>query len=130
MTIKANADTVSFSLNEAGMSVDRKVNTRDWYAWNNLMPPKPDDFHVTGWVEVANPGVDPHLIYRTPQGINPDIILLDLVLVQKPGVWPQVVVWKQVRYDEIPSYRNYTLADIQNNGKSIVQVKVENISAA
>ena len=26
----------------------RNVETRDWYAWINLMPPKPDDFHVVG----------------------------------------------------------------------------------
>lgn len=128
MTIKASADSVNFSIEQSGMSVIRKANTRDWYAWNNLMPPKPDDFHVTGWVEVGNPGIEPHLIYRTPQGINPDIIILDLVFEQKPGFWPQVVVWKQVRYDETPSYRNYTLADIHNNGKSIAEVKVENIS--
>lgn len=31
--------------------------TRDWYAWNNLMLPKPDDFHVVGEVQVGNPGI-------------------------------------------------------------------------
>ncbi|NUM53020.1 MAG: hypothetical protein HUU46_05195 [Candidatus Hydrogenedentes bacterium] len=76
------------------------IATRDWYAWNNLMPPKPDDFHVTGEVQVGNPGIEVLLTPRTPQGINPTILILDLILVQLPGVWPQVVVWKPVRYDK------------------------------
>ncbi len=127
MTLRVNDETIVIPANEAGMSIDPNVSTRDWYAWNNLQPPKPDDFHITGWVEVANPGVEPHLIYRTPQGINPAILIVDLILVQKPGIWPRVLVWKQVRYDEVPSFNNYAQVDIQNNAGSIAQVKVDNI---
>ena len=38
--------------------VCKDIKTRDWYPWNNLMPPPPDDFHVVGEVYVPNPGVD------------------------------------------------------------------------
>lgn len=112
---------------DSGLISAVSPNTKDWYAWNNLMPPKPDDFHVTGWVEVPNPGVEPHLLYKTPQGINHSIILLDLVLVQKPGIWPRILVWKQVRYDEVPSRQNYSLAEIYSDDERIEQIKVENI---
>jgi len=53
--------------------------------------------------------------------------MLDLVLVQLPGVWPQILVWKQVRYDEVPSLQNYDLAEVYSNEKVIAQTKVENI---
>ena len=52
-----------------------------WYARINMMPPPPDDFHVIGEVEVANPGVKAELTKRIPQGINQKILLLDLHLV-------------------------------------------------
>jgi hypothetical protein len=35
------------------------IHSRDWYAWINLMPPPPDEFHVVGEVYVSNPGVEP-----------------------------------------------------------------------
>ena len=36
---------------------------------------------------------------REPQGINPAILMLDLHLVQKPGMWPQVLAVAHARYD-------------------------------
>lgn len=77
------------------------TQTKDWYAWIDLMPPSPYHLHVVGEVLVPNPGVDPLLTPREPQGINPTILLLDLHLIQKPGMWPQLLVWKQVRYDKL-----------------------------
>jgi hypothetical protein len=89
------------------------------------MPPKPDDFHIVGEVQAPNPGVDPLLVPRTPQGINPRILLLDLVLVQRPGVWPQIVVWKQARYDKV----NVTYDQVQVfcGGVEIASVPVETV---
>ena len=72
-----------------------------WFAWNDLMLPGPPSFHVVGDIEVPNPGVDAFLHERVPQGINPRVILLNLDLIQKPGIWPQHVVKKQVRFDKI-----------------------------
>lgn len=60
--------------------------------WNDTMPPKPDTFHMVGEVQVPNPGVEVLLAPRTPQGINPQTLLLTLLLVQRAGVWPQLVV--------------------------------------
>ena len=77
------------------------METRNWYAWINTMPPKPDDFHIIGEVFVGNPGVEALLTPKQPQGINPRIFLLDLHLIQKPGMWPQVMTWVQARYDFI-----------------------------
>lgn len=77
-----------------------EVRSRDWYAWINRMPPPPDDFHVAGEVLVTNPGIEPLLAPKEPQGINPAILLMDLLLCQRPGIWPEVLTWKAVRYDK------------------------------
>ena len=101
------------------------VETRDWYAWINLMPPAPDDFHVVGEVLVPNPGVDPVLSPRVPQGINPAILLLDLHLIRQPGIWPQVLVWKPVRYDKVVSGKQYTQVQVFCADQIIADLPVE-----
>lgn len=103
------------------------IATRDWYAWNNLMPPKPDDFHVVGEVQVPNPGVVPMLVPREPQGINPAIFLMDLVLRQRAGVWPQVLTWVPARYDKIIMNAIYTQVDIFSDGSNIASVPVHDV---
>ncbi len=75
------------------------VESRNCHAWDNVMPPPPNSFHVTGEVYVPNPGVVPILTPRVPQGISPAILLLDLILIQKPGAWPRVLTWKTARYE-------------------------------
>ncbi len=106
------------------------VSTRDWYAWNDRMPPRPDRFHINGEVLVPNPGVDVLLVPREPQGINPKILLLDLLLVQKPGVWPAVLVWKPARYDKalVTPGSGYTEADVFCEQEMIVRVPVDEVS--
>ncbi len=101
------------------------VSTRDWYAWLNRMPPPPDDFHVSGEVLVPNPGVDVLLVPKQPQGINPKYLLMDLYLVQRPGIWPQVQVWKPARYDKTPAGTAYEHVQIFCGDKSIADVPVE-----
>ena len=105
------------------------MDTRNWYAWLNLMPPKPDDFHVVGEVFVANPGVQGELCVREPQGINQNILLLDLHLVQRPGMWPQVMTWVQCRYDKVlgPNSLKYTDVEVFHNGASIAKMKVDEV---
>jgi hypothetical protein len=90
----------------------KEIKTKDWYAWLNLMPPPPDDFHVVGEVYVPNPGVEILLTPKEPQGINPQILLIDIYLLQKPGNWPQNFVWKPARYDKILLAAKYTQVQI------------------
>ena len=110
---------------EAGVVAIDASKTSNWYAWNNLMPPPPPSFHVIGEVEVPNPGVDAFLFEHVPQGINPQIILLDLVLIQRPGIWPQHVVRKQVRFDKWRA--TYKEVQILLNGTVIADIPVHDI---
>lgn len=74
------------------------IRTRDWYAWADLDPARPDELHVIGQAEVPSGGVEPLLSARPPGG-DPTILLLDFLLLQRPGPWPLATVWKPLRYD-------------------------------
>lgn len=113
------------TLSESACLPCASAQSRDWYAWNDLQPPTPDYFHITGEVNVANPGVDPMLVPTEPQGPNPTILMLDLYLCQRPGNWPQVLVWKSVRYDKKIT-NGYAEVQIMCDGKAIATVDVEN----
>lgn len=122
-------DLVGRNADDMGSSVLDlpSIQSRNWYAWNNQMPPKPDDFHIVGEVDVPNPGVDVELTARVPQGINPDIFIADLIFVQRPGIWPQVVATKQVRFDRVLVNSNYKEVQVFVAKKLIVKIPVETI---
>ena len=121
-------DLVSFAskLDRAEGVLNRPpLATRDWYAWNDHMPPPPDVFHVVGEVQVPNPGVDVLLVPKMPQGINPRILLLDLILVQRPGLWIQIPVWKPARYEKVKVA--YTGVEIFCGSQSIAIISVDDV---
>jgi hypothetical protein len=67
------------------------------------------------------------LFPKEPQGINPDILLMDLILVQKPGIWPQWVTWVPARYDKILVNSTYKRVEIFCEGNKIADVPVEDV---
>jgi hypothetical protein len=101
--------------------------TRDWYAWNNKMPPKPDDFHIIGEVLVPNPGVEVALHRRDPQGLNPQILQLTLTCTQRDGIWPSVLTWIEVRYDKILVDSSYESVQIFFDNSIIQTVPVDTV---
>jgi hypothetical protein len=103
----------------------KNAETQDWYAWIDTTPPQPDELHVIGEIKVGNPGIYAVLRKRVPQGINPRILLLDLHLIQKPGIWPQIVTCIAVRYDAVIIGRGYTQVDVLYKGELIAQIPVD-----
>lgn len=108
---------------QAGVISTSNIVTRDWYAWNNTMPPKPDQFHLVGEVQVPNPGVDVVLLPRIPQGFNPRILLMEIHLHQRPGIWPQFVVWKPVSYSKVNG--DYDSVRVFHGNDLVVDTPVE-----
>ena len=102
-------------------------DTRDWYAWNDRMPPKPDVFHFVGEVQVPNPGVFAMLCPKVPQGFNPKILLMDLILVQQPGIWPQVITWVVAKYDKVIVNTEYDAVEIFCEDTQIANIPVEDV---
>lgn len=101
------------------------VATRDFYAWLNLMPIGPPTINVVGEVQVPNPGVDVFLTYKVPQGINPNILLLDLHLIQRPGNGTDT--WKTVHYQRPAGGVEYSNVEIFCGSQSLIQVPVEKV---
>jgi hypothetical protein len=99
--------------------------TKNWHGWIDKMPPPPDALHVRGEVEVSNPGVEVFLLKKQPQGINPAIILLDLFLFQRPGLWPALVVNKPAVYEEVGPSLSYQTAEILYQNQGIASVPIE-----
>jgi hypothetical protein len=81
VTAKGNEEPV---FNERSLPCEA-TETRDWYAWIGLMPPRTVRAECDRRRSRANPGVTPLLIPKQPQGINPRILLMDLYLRQEPA---------------------------------------------
>ncbi|MEM9108885.1 MAG: hypothetical protein AAGC72_02575 [Planctomycetota bacterium] len=107
------------SIQSAGEILTFDSEIREWHAFNNMMPPKPDVFYVIGEVLVGNPGVDVELCGA--MDLNEEICTLELLLTQRAGNWPQEVIWKQVRHDRI--YREgqvyYNKVVVMNDDKEL-----------
>lgn len=103
-------------------------NGKDWHAWLNTMPGGPHTLHVSGALQVGNPGIYAVLQKKVPQGINPAYDFLELHLIQRPGIWPQHVVWTLVSYTEVIHGANVQEVEIFFNGNSYLKLPVEIVS--
>lgn len=96
----------------------------DWSAWLNKMPPGPARLFVEGVVVVGNPGIEATLVRKSPQGFNPKILLLEVLTRQLPGIWPQVLTPKPVRFDEEASI-DYTDVEVFCDQNHLAQIPVQ-----
>lgn len=103
------------------------VDTAEWYAWLNKMPPGPATFHISGLVYLPTPGYDVRLVPAAPQGINPKDLILDLEVTPRTGFWPQVVSPVTVRYDQRPAGVEYTSVLVREPDGDAVQIDVEEV---
>lgn len=103
------------------------IDTSDWFAWVNAMPPGPPSLHVTGIVTAPNPGYEARLAPASPQGINPRDLILNVSLTRKPGVWPQVVTQIPVRYDVEEYKDNYDTVLVTLPDGSGIPLKIEKV---
>ena len=46
-------------------------------------------------------------------------------MIQRPGIWPQVFVWKQARYDKIGGSFRYTQVQVFCGNEVIVDIPVQ-----
>ncbi len=107
------------------------LDTADWAAWINAMPgpgqgeEKP--FYVTGRVQLPTPGYSVALRPTTPQGFNPQILMLDLVI-EPPApdqMLAQVLTWYDVRYEAAVGADPYMQVSILHGGEIIAGAAVE-----
>ncbi len=100
--------------------------TRNWKAWEDRMPGPGMGvaLYVTGEVETGNSNQTPHLREAVPQGINPTILILDLVLVPN-GIGNPVMGWKPARFEKKLSRDHYASVEIRWEHALIATCKVE-----
>lgn len=93
--------------------------TRNWYAWINTMPGGPRTLHVIGEVEVPSIATQPLLLKRSPQGITPTDLLLDLFLVTTGDVGGTQTDWRKVHYSESGGELPYQTVGVHASGERI-----------
>ena len=77
-------------------------------AWIDKMPGGGPKLIVIGKVEVPTSGWSGKLERASPQGFNPDILILNVELTKPTGVTNPVVSQIDLRYEEAPPGRDYT----------------------
>jgi hypothetical protein len=99
---------------------------KNWKAWQNLQPPGPPRLIVTGQVELSNTNETPDLREHVPQGINPEILLLDLSITAH-GVGNPVMTWRDVRFEKSIQRDQYSTVEISWDGQRIESLSVETV---
>ena len=104
-------------------------NTR-WYASTNFIPHQPYSLNIVGEVEVGNPGIHAELVCRRPQGVNRQVLYLDLNLVQQLGDWTHEVIWIPTSYEKILASHStrYNQVEIFFEDDSIAVIPVHSTS--
>jgi hypothetical protein len=111
---------------QGGSSGCNGATTHSWKAWVNLMPGADKTVHVTGQVRVNSGGWKAQLVKRVPQGINPDILLLDLVIAPPTGPVTQPVLDLPVHFQEKTSGRP-TRVQVFCDASVVADLKVEEV---
>jgi|SRR5262245_14311718 len=78
-------------------TVHAAKHTVGWAAWRDA---KEKRLHVVGAVLAPHPGYAARLVPAAPQGFNPHQYLMNLVLEERPGRWPEVPTYVPVEYAE------------------------------
>jgi hypothetical protein len=103
------------------------METKNWSAWIDLMPPGPKTLHVQGEVRVGTPTSKAVLSPKVPPGINPTILQLDLKI--EPHAGPAVMTWVKARYDVAiaPGETAPSQVEIISGGKSLATMSVKEV---
>jgi hypothetical protein len=90
----------------------------DWSAWHGSRPPAPPVLTVVGEYTFSTAGYSVDLTRHEPQGINPEYLLLDLVVHEPIGPVAQVITTVEARYEEETDFE-YETVTILPDGPSM-----------
>jgi len=92
-------------------------------AWIDRAPGAPPRLVMVGDVRVPTDGWQARLTKRSPQGINPKILILDVKTQQPGGDAQEAITTIPLRYEESPPQDEYGQVMIAN-GKAEIVVRV------
>ena len=102
------------------------VVTRDWEALEVTdMIGQHGQITVTSEVELTETGTTAELREHTPSGINPKILLLDLVIHRQGGIHGHIAWFEKLTFKKKSSGHAYDEVDILYAGEIVQRVKVE-----
>ena len=104
------------------------VNSRNWSAIIDAMPPNPRRLVVRGEVVTTNSAIIPKLAEANRQRVNPKILLLELTLVNTGRIGTTDVNYRPVEFRRPTSPGAYSSVSIVHAGDVIANVRVRNIS--
>jgi hypothetical protein len=99
---------------------------RSYEAWIDLMPGAHETLHVKGKVTVPTTGYKAELVEAVPQGINPTILLLRLVLTKPSGGAGDVVTTLDVTFSKQHA-KQYKEVQIEEQGHPSKTVHVREV---
>jgi hypothetical protein len=103
------------------------LNTKDWTAVEDRMPPTPPEganLKVRGLIETGNSNITPTLSSAVPQGINPEILILNLAL-EESGVGNTVMSYREAKFSKDVRRGEHTQVQINADGKKIELIDVQ-----
>ncbi|PSO31170.1 hypothetical protein [Bradyrhizobium sp. MOS002] len=100
------------------------VLLRDTFkAWIDRAPGAPPKLIMTGHLRVPTNGWQARLTKRSPQGVNPKILILDVNTQPQGGEAQEAITTIPLRYEESPPQDDYGQVMIAN-GKGEIVVRV------
>lgn len=101
-----------------------KLDEKSFHARLDMMPPGPPRLIVYGTGEAPTTGWTVTLERAEPQGINPDVLILDVVAKAPDGIVAQHVTPVELRFEERPAHNNYAEVAIRY-GAEYFTTKIE-----
>jgi hypothetical protein len=99
----------------------------EWKAIQNLQPPlrtPGGELKVTGSMEYGDPSGSPTLQKRSPQGINPQILMLDVV--PPTDAKGRKIVDLEYKED-LQTENQHTTVEVFYKGERIAEIKIEKV---
>jgi hypothetical protein len=103
------------------------LETRNWFAWENNMPPGPVRLQATGEVKTPSAHQVPRLARAVPQGINPRILILNLTVEETGKKGVEVVDFRRAYYEEECRPEQFTDVQINCEGSLLQMIKVDRV---
>ncbi len=100
------------------------IKTKDWSAWINLMPGTEHKLIVVGKVETNASNLVPVLREAVPQGINPEILILDLTIEDNGSIGTPAVGFRSARFEKPAEKGQYESVVIRHEGEIIETIPV------
>lgn len=99
-------------------------NTKDFTAWINLMPGSKPKLIVIGKVETNAGNLQPKLTEVVPQGINPQILLLNLTIVDTGEIGTEDINYRDVRFEAPANKGQFSNVEVRFEGDLCVTMVV------